>query len=70
MRATKVRVHCDQCQMLSINGIPCHESGCPNSRKIWDPESQSWKRLVECSNCGFEYFAEDSHDCSDLCGGE
>ena len=21
---------CDQCEMLSINGVPCHEKGCPN----------------------------------------
>jgi hypothetical protein len=27
------RVHCDQCEMLAINGIACHEHGCPNSRK-------------------------------------
>ena len=23
-------MNCDQCEMLSINGHACHESGCPN----------------------------------------
>ena len=22
---------CDQCEVLSINGLACHETGCPNS---------------------------------------
>lgn len=63
MAKKRERVSCNQCQMLSINGVACHETGCPNSRKTWDSESQSWKRLVECSNCGAEYFAEDTHEC-------
>jgi hypothetical protein len=25
-----VRVKCDQCEILVINGIACHEHGCPN----------------------------------------
>lgn len=27
------RVSCDQCVALVINGVFCHEHGCPNSRK-------------------------------------
>jgi len=23
-------IRCSQCQSLVINGIPCHEQGCPN----------------------------------------
>ena len=23
--------HCEQCEVLVINGIPCHETGCPNA---------------------------------------
>lgn len=30
---------CDQCEMVSINGVACHETGCPNSRAKWDGES-------------------------------
>jgi hypothetical protein len=45
-------VNCDQCQMLSINGVPCHETGCPNSRKTWVPDRGEWVRFVECVVCG------------------
>jgi len=24
------RIKCSQCEACSINGIPCHERGCPN----------------------------------------
>lgn len=27
------KVSCDQCQLVVINGIPCHEHGCPNARR-------------------------------------
>jgi hypothetical protein len=27
------RVRCSQCEALVINGVPCHERGCPNERK-------------------------------------
>lgn len=64
-KAQRVCLSCDQCQALMINGVFCHETGCPNSRKTWDVESQSWKRVVECRECGAEYFAEDSHECED-----
>jgi hypothetical protein len=39
---------CDQCQALMINGVYCHETGCPNTRKIkvdgeWiSPESEDY----------------------------
>lgn len=26
------RVGCSQCQAACINGIPCHEQGCPNTQ--------------------------------------
>lgn len=25
-----IRVRCSQCEALVINGVPCHETGCPN----------------------------------------
>jgi hypothetical protein len=28
-------VKCDQCEALVINGVACHEAGCPNHRKPW-----------------------------------
>lgn len=29
------RVKCDQCEALVINGVPCHEQGCPNTKLPW-----------------------------------
>lgn len=26
-----IRVRCSQCEALAINGVPCHETGCPNA---------------------------------------
>jgi hypothetical protein len=31
-------MHCDQCEAARINGIFCHETGCPNQKKTWLPE--------------------------------
>lgn len=28
-----VRIRCSQCDALVIQGVPCHETGCPNERK-------------------------------------
>lgn len=43
---------CDQCEMLSINGIACHELGCPNFHARWDEESATWVQQRECFECG------------------
>ena len=64
-KVKKQWLHCDQCEMLSINGIPCHEIGCPNAKKMWDPEQEEWVTLVECSRCGEEYYLECGHECAD-----
>ena len=60
---------CEQCEMLSINGIACHETGCP----------LAWKTKTECAWCG-QTFAPESrgqrcceHSCEvayrgDTCG--
>ncbi len=40
------RKNCDSCLMLSINGIVCHELGCPDA---WRDEKRS------CYNCGCEF---------------
>jgi len=44
---------CDQCQMLSINGVACHETGCPNSKSRWDAETGEWIRQRKCFDCGY-----------------
>jgi len=43
---------CDQCEATMINGIFCHEIGCPNSHKKYvDGE---WMEVYTCPECGFE----------------
>jgi hypothetical protein len=32
-RREVAQMTCDQCQALYINGVFCHELGCPNSKK-------------------------------------
>jgi hypothetical protein len=27
------RVRCSQCEALCINGVACHERGCPNAKR-------------------------------------
>lgn len=29
---TQTHIRCSQCQAATINGVPCHETGCPNRR--------------------------------------
>lgn len=36
MRGGRVRLGCSQCEALSINGVPTHETGCPNATKECD----------------------------------
>lgn len=42
---------CDQCEMLCINGVNCHEIGCPNSHKTWIAD-EGWVLFLECKECG------------------
>lgn len=45
---------CDSCQMLSINGVACHEHGCPNRRARYDADSGTWIKQYTCFECGYE----------------
>lgn len=46
---------CSQCEALVINGIFCHETGCPNSHLNIHGEPYP----VECKWCGQEFTPED-----------
>jgi hypothetical protein len=48
---------CASCEILNINGIACHEAGCPDA----------WQNYVrECKWCGQEFEPEDrEQDCCD-----
>jgi len=51
---------CNQCEACMINGVYCHEHGCPNA----------WKdHIRECKWCGqeFEPETEDQQLCSEDC---
>lgn len=41
------RVNCNRCQMLAINGVPCHETGCLNSDKAWSVDDNDWIELEQ-----------------------
>ena len=43
------KVFCESCQMLSINGLPCHETGC---RDAWRDETR------ECFQRGCDFKPE------------
>ena len=46
------RGRCDQCEAMMINGVFCHEQGCPNQGK--DPRTgELWKK--ECYECGLRF---------------
>ena len=52
---------CKSCEALMINGVYCHEIGCPDS----------WKDYARnCRWCGEEFIPEDVNQvlCSEDCG--
>lgn len=46
------RIKCDYCQLVSINGMVCHEEGCPNSGARYDKARQEWIKQRKCFECG------------------
>lgn len=46
---------CNQCDSATINGVFCHESGCPNIGKRWNEEDQEFQEVYTCAECGSEY---------------
>ena len=49
---TTKRIRCDQCEALMINGVFCHETGCPNSQSRYAVED-GWIKQRKCFDCGF-----------------
>jgi hypothetical protein len=58
------QINCDQCEAAMIQGVFCHETGCPNSRKTW--EDGEWILYLECRECGSDVRAGESCDCSEV----
>ena len=51
---------CGSCEVLYINGVRCHETGCP----------EAWRdALHECDECGADFCPEERGQrfCSDEC---
>ena len=69
MKAKRKQIFCDSCEMCSINGVACHETGCPNSRKTWDAEREvrtEAETLGRPSVCWYEARTEEV-GCSNRC---
>ena len=51
MRTTR----CDQCEAAVINGVYCHEQGCPRQRAT-DPDyrGDTEPPVLECEGCGYQ----------------
>jgi hypothetical protein len=46
-------IGCSQCEALCINGVPCHEAGCPNQRYECHGCNADVARGVRyCEECG------------------
>lgn len=60
-----VSISCPYCEMLSINGVPCHETGCPNMGARWDADSEDWIKQRQCFECGCTVDTDDP-----CCNGE
>ena len=56
-------MNCDNCQMISINGMACHETGCHNSRATWNKDREQWIHYVECFDCGESVERGEACDC-------
>lgn len=60
MNGTAVAQACGACQVLNINGVRCHETGCP----------EAWRDYTrECKECGTAFTPEDRDQrfCDDAC---
>lgn len=55
---------CDQCEAAMINGVFCHERGCPNAGSRWSEATGEWVRQRECRECGCTV-AEDDLCCQE-----
>ena len=47
-----IRVRCSQCEAMVINGVACHERGCPNeTHECFECETLIPKRQRYCEDC-------------------
>lgn len=58
-RAKALRIRCGQCEIARINGVLCHETGCPNTNARYDANSGEWVKQRKCFDCGCTVDADD-----------
>jgi hypothetical protein len=61
----KPGVTCDSCAWARINGVFCHETGCPNAGRTWDQDREAWIKYVPCWSCGDDVEVGETCDCNE-----
>ena len=67
---------CDSCEVLYINGVKCHEQGCPDAWKDYERECTECggkfkpddKDQLTCDDCYEEENIDYCEDCEKECG--
>ena len=54
---------CDRCAALMINGVFCHELGCPRRNSLYT--GGRWVKFVKCFNCGCDVEENTCCDCQE-----
>jgi hypothetical protein len=57
---------CNQCYAARINGLFCHETGCPNAKKTWLQGRHKWVLILKCFECGCDVEEGTACDCTEL----
>ena len=62
-------MRCNQCEMLKIStggiSLPCHETGCINTHKVYDKEENQWV-TPEPEEDDDDYWGEQDDDDDDM----
>lgn len=56
---------CKSCNLMLINGVICHETGCPDKNIDW----LTGQYIHECRICGYQVLSE-SRNTYECCEGE
>lgn len=57
-------MRCSECSALMINGVFCHELGCPNRNAKY--ENGEWVHYYECRECGNDVQKGECCTCNDV----
>ena len=58
-------IKCDYCELARINGILCHETGCPNMKSdlVIEDNSYYWRKYRICRECGDKVYEDNDYIC-------